>query len=109
MERNLTQREYEELNSRREAAGRPPLSYRDELGGLLRVRGKLVSREWVLRAVERRTPPRQEPATYTAEAEKAEGRAGQQFPELHLDRGLVGPILGSMELAGYSMVGAPGL
>ena len=29
MERNLTQREYEELNSRREAAGRPPLSYRD--------------------------------------------------------------------------------
>ena len=29
MERNLTQREYEELKSRREAAGRPPLSYRD--------------------------------------------------------------------------------
>ena len=26
---DLTQREYEELNSRREAAGRPPLSYRD--------------------------------------------------------------------------------
>ena len=25
----VTQREYEELNSRREAAGRPPLSYRD--------------------------------------------------------------------------------
>ena len=112
MERNLTQREYEELNSRREAAGRPPLSYRDANRQARRpttrqrqARQQGVGVEGSGTEVSSEAGAR----PYTAEAETAEGRAGQQFPELHLDRGVVGPRLGSMELAGYSLVGAPGL
>ena len=112
MERNLTQREYEELNSRREAAGRPPLSYRDanrqarrpttrqrqarQQGG-----GTEGSRTEVSSETRARPPTPPRPKRQRDER----GSSSQTYT----DRGLVEPRLGSLELAGYSLVGAPGI
>ena len=106
MERNLTQREYEELNSRREAAGRPPLSYRD------------ANRQARRPTTRQRQARQQGVGTEGSGTEvSSEARARPPTPprpkRQRDERGsssqTVEPRLGSMELAGYSLVGAPGL